>query len=322
MREIGTYVTWLDSGADASAARIGGKAASLARLGALGFPVPPGFAVTVDGYREFAAVAALDTFVAQLNELDGRPAIAEVKAACEPLAAALAGISLPASLRDAVVAAYEVLEQRAGAGARFAVRSSGVSEDGAGASFAGLYESYLNLRGLEAICSAIEDCYRCLWQPRAVQYRAIKGMDHATEAMGVVVMQTVPSAVSGVAFSLNPVTGARDEVLINASWGLGEAIVSGLVTPDNYIALKDGRVARKDVFEKHMQVVAVETGTERQDVPPDRANEQALSDGQIAQVATTVAEVERQYGCPVDVEFAYDSDGRFYLLQARPITTR
>src|SRR5690606_6899123 len=123
--------------------------------------------------------------------------------------------------------------------ATFAVRSSGVSEDSAGASFAGLYESYLNLRGADAIVDAIERCYRCLWEPRAAHYRAIKGIDHSREGMGVVVMQTVVSHVSGVAFSLNPVTGAQDEVLINASWGLGESIVSGFVTPDNYVAMKD-----------------------------------------------------------------------------------
>jgi pyruvate,water dikinase len=322
VREADGYVAWLDCPEGAGSERVGGKAASLARLGALGFPVPPGFAVTVDAYHEFAASAALDAALGGLATLNGRPAIAEVTAACEPIVGRLQAAQLTARAGEAIATAYGELEAKAGAGARFAVRSSGVSEDGAGASFAGLYESYLNLQGWEATKQAIEKCYRCLWQPRAVHYRTIKGMDHAKEAMGVVVMQTIPSAVSGVAFSLNPVTGARDEVLINASWGLGEAIVSGFVTPDNYIALKDGRIARKDVFEKHVQMVAIEHGTERQDVPADKANEQALSDGQITQVATTVAEIERQYGRPMDVEFAYDAGGRFYLLQARPITTR
>jgi pyruvate,water dikinase len=139
--------------------------------------------------------------------------------------------------------------------------------------------------------------------------------------MAVVVMQTVQSHVSGVAFSLNPVTGAQDEVLINASWGLGEAVVSGLVTPDNYIALKDGAIAKKDVFEKHVRIVPVPGGTEHQDVPLAEANAQAMSDEQISLVATTTAAVERHYGCPMDVEFAFDASGRFYLLQARPITT-
>ena len=196
-----------------------------------------------------------------------------------------------------------------------------MSEDSAGASFAGLYESYLNLEGPDAISRAVLDCYRCLWHPRAAHYRTIKGIDHSKEAMAVVVVQTVQSHVSGVAFSLNPVTGAQDEVLINASWGLGEAVVSGLVTPDNYIALKDGAIAKKDVFEKHVRIVSVPGGTEQQDVPPAEANAQAMSDEQIGLVANTTAAVERHYGCPMDVEFAFDAGGRFYLLQARPITT-
>jgi pyruvate,water dikinase len=244
-----------------------------------------------------------------------------VREACAPILERLEGASLPADVAREIAAAYEQLAARTGPAATFAVRSSGVSEDSAGASFAGLYESYLNLRGAEAILRAVQDCYHCLWQPRAAHYRAIKGIDHRKEAMGVVIMQTVPSLVSGVAFSLNPVTGATDEVMINASWGLGEAIVSGLVTPDSYIALKDGTVARKDVFEKHLRIVAAEGGTRREDTPPEIANAQALSDEQINQVAMTTAAIEAHYGCPVDVEFAYDAEGRFYLLQARPITT-
>jgi pyruvate,water dikinase len=315
------FIAWLDSPQDVDSGRIGGKGASLARLGAAGFPVPPGFAVTVAAYRAFHAGHGLDEPVAGLLALDGRPTQAQVREACEPIVARLEHSRLPEPVSTAIAEAYAQLDARTPAGATYAVRSSGVSEDSAGASFAGLYESYLNLTGTDHVLDAVLDCYLCLWQPRAVHYRAIKGIDHRKEAMGVVVMQTVQSYVSGVAFSLNPVTGARDEVVINASWGLGEAIVSGLVTPDNYVALKDGTVARKDVFEKHVRIVAAAGGTEREDVPADLANAPALTDEQIGQVGRTVAEVERHYGCPIDVEFAYDAHGRFHLLQARPITT-
>lgn len=315
-------IAWLDSPEGATADRIGGKGASLARLGAAGFPVPPGFAVTVAAYRRFHEACGLDDALAPLLSIgNARPSPADVRVACEPLIERLERAEMPGEVRAALLGAYADLEERTGDDATFAVRSSGVSEDSAGASFAGLYESYLNLRGGEAVLDALQRCYDCLWQPRAAHYRAIKGIDHRKEAMGVVVMQTVRSYVSGVAFSLNPVTGAHDEVVMNASFGLGEAIVSGLVTPDSYVAMKDGQVAKKDVFEKHMRVVAVEGGTEKQEAPADLANTQALSDDQISQVATTTAAVERHYGCPVDVEFAYDAQGRFYLLQARPITT-
>lgn len=315
-------IAWLNSPEGATANRIGGKGASLARLGAAGFPVPPGFAITVEAYRRFHDGCALDGAMEALVAVGGgRPSPAQVREACAPILDRLENGSMPEDVTRAVGEAYALLEKQAGEDATFAVRSSGVSEDSAGASFAGLYESYLNLRGAEAVLGAVRKCYDCLWQPRAAHYRAIKGIDHRKEAMGVVVMQTVPSFVSGVAFSLNPVTGAHDEVLINASWGLGEAIVSGLVTPDSYVALKDGTVAKKDVFEKHMRVVAVPGGTEKQETPAAMQNAPALTDQQIAQVASTTAAVEKHYGCPIDVEFAYDDGGRFYLLQARPITT-
>ncbi len=316
------YIAWLDATEGAVPARIGGKGASLARLGAAGFPVPPGFAVTVDGYRGFHDALALTETIEALCALEGRPTPAQVREACAPILARLEGATLPGAVAEAVAEAYMALEARTPAGSTFAVRSSGVSEDGAGASFAGLYESYINLRGEAAILKALQDCYHCLWQPRAAHYRAIKQVDHRREAMGVVIMQTVPSHVSGVAFSLNPVTGATDEVLINASWGLGESIVSGMVTPDNYIARKDGAITQKDVSDKATRVVAVDGGTEQQATPAELANAQALTDERITQVATTAAAVEAHYGCPIDIEFAYDVEGRFYLLQARPVTTR
>jgi pyruvate,water dikinase len=278
--------------------------------------------VTVEAYREFHRAAGLNAALHPLERLPERPAPAEVKAACEEIVASLAQAELPVEVGAEIVAALERLSAATGPGGTYAVRSSSASEDGAGASFAGLYESHLNLRTPTQVLEAVQRCYACLWEPRAVQYRAIKGIDHAREEMAVVVMQTVNSAVSGVAFSLNPVTGAEDEVVINSSWGLGEAVVSGLVTPDNYVARKDGTIVRRDIFEKEIQVVAVPGGTEQQAVPGELASRATLDDDCVAQVARAVAAVEEHYGCPIDVEFAYDGEGRFYLLQARPVTTR
>ncbi len=316
-----SLVAWLSS-TDATAARAGGKGASLARLGAAGFPVPPGFVVTVEAYREFHRAAGLDAALESLARLPERPAPAEVRTACEGLVTGLAGTALPAAVEREILVALDDLREATGPTATYAVRSSSASEDGAGASFAGLYESHLNLTTPAQVLHAVHRCYASLWEPRAVQYRAMKRIDHAREEMAVVVMQTVHSAISGVAFSLNPVTGASDEVVINASWGLGEAVVSGFVTPDNYVARKDGTVMRRDIFEKETQVVAVPGGTEHRAVPADMASRPTLDDACVAQVATAVAAVEAHYGCPIDVEFAYDAEGRFYLLQARPVTTR
>ncbi|MBI5949813.1 MAG: PEP/pyruvate-binding domain-containing protein [Chloroflexi bacterium] len=315
------YIAWLDSGESVAPARIGGKGASLARLGAAGFPVPPGFAVTVEAYRVFHEAYGLTGALEPLLSLAGRPTPAQVREACAPILAKLEASRLPGALGEALEAAYAALQERTGADATFAVRSSGVSEDGGAASFAGLYESYINLTGAEAVADAVVRCYRCLWEPRAAHYRAIKGIDHSAEAMATVVMQTVRSAVSGVAFTLNPVTGARDEVLINASWGLGEAIVSGMVTPDNYVARKDGAIVQKDVMDKHIRVVPSADGTVQEPTPPALAAAPALTDDEISVVARSAAAVEDHYGVPMDIEFAFDDSGRFYLLQARPITT-
>ncbi len=318
---MSNYIAWLDSSDGVTAARVGGKGASLARLGAAGFPVPPGFAVTVDGYRAFHEAYGLTDMLEPLLSLTGRPTPAQVREACAPILARLEASRLPGALGEAVEGAYDLLKERAGGDATFAVRSSGVSEDGGAASFAGLYESYINLTGAEAVVDAVVRCYRCLWEPRAAHYRAIKGFDHRAEAMATVVMQTVRSAVSGVAFTLNPVTGARDEVLINASWGLGEAVVSGMVTPDNYVARKDGTIVQKDVMDKHIRVVPSAGGTVQEPTPPNLAAAPALTDEQISVVALSAAAVEVHYGVPMDIEFAFDDTGRFYLLQARPITT-
>lgn len=317
-----SYIAWLNDHEAAGVPRIGGKGASLARLGAAGFPVPPGFAVTVDAYQAFHSAGRIDAALDALLACSGRPPFAEVRSACAPILERLEGLALPDAVGLALAEAYGRLEDEAGPGATFAVRSSAVSEDSAGASFAGLYESYLNLRGGEAVADGVVRCYRCLWEPRAAHYRTIKGIDHRRESMAVVVMRTVPSAVSGVAFTLNPVTGALDEVVINSSWGLGEAIVSGMVTPDNYVVGKDGAIRARDISEKEVRVVPVAGGTEKQATPPELASAPSLSDEQVAHVAATAISVEREYGSPVDIEFAYDAEGRFFLLQARPVTTR
>lgn len=314
-------IAWIDGSSVLEAARAGGKASSLARLAGVGLPVPPGFVVTTDAYWLFHREAGLQAHVEALRALEGRPQFAAVREASAPLLAALEAAVLPATLTDAITAAYEQLEEQAGAGSSFAVRSSAASEDGIHASFAGLYESYLNLSAAEAVCEAVLRCYRCLWEPRATQYRTMKGLDHANEAMAVVVMETVASATSGVVFTMNPVTGATDELLVNASWGLGEAIVSGLVNPDSWRLSRSGAVLAEAIEEKTVESVVVEGGTAQREVSGARAKQASLSPAQLAEVAKAAVTVEQLYGGAVDIEFAFDAAGRFYLLQARPVTT-
>ncbi len=313
-------IVWLDE-PGASERRIGGKGASLSRLSAGGFPVPPGFVVAAEAYEAFAETHDLADLTAPLAQLPATPPLAAIREALAPVAGQLASASLDEATQAAITRTCTELEARTGPGATFAARSSSLNEDSPGASFAGLYESFLNLRGAEAILRAVLDCYRCLWHERAVHYRAFRRIEHAGEAMAVVVMQVVRARTSGVAFTKNPMTGASDEVLINASWGLGEAVVSGYVTPDSFTAAPDGGLRERVISEKHEQVTLVAGGTERAPVPPELVAAPSLSEAQAREVVATARAVEREYGAPVDIEFAYDDGGRLFLLQARPITT-
>ena len=313
-------IVWLNE-PGAPDRRIGGKGGSLARLSGMGFPVPPGFVVVANAYEAFAEAHDLATLTAPLANLEARTPMAAIRAALAPTAERLAGASLSEDTRSAIAGAVAELETRTGRDASFAVRSSSLNEDSAGSSFAGLYESYLNLQGGDAILGAVLDCYRCLWQERAVHYRTFRGIDHAGEAMAVVVMEVVRARSSGVAFTKNPMTGATDEVLINASWGLGEAIVSGYVTPDSFIVGPGGEMRERTISEKHEQVRLAEGGTERAPVPPELVAEPSISDEQVGEIVETAHAVAREYGQPIDIEFAYDDTGTMFLLQARPITT-
>ena len=316
------YIAWLDVAQPLSANVVGGKGASLARLAAAGFPVPPAFAVTAEAYRKYHDHHGLAAFAEALETLSGRPPLAAVREAVAPVVAVVERSALPGDVFSAISGAYAELASRCHSSSTFAVRSSGASEDGATASFAGLYESYINITGHEAIAKAVLDCYACLWQPRAVHYRTIKGLGHRHEAMAAVVMQTVQSRVSGVAFTQHPVTGATDEILINSSWGLGEAIVSGLVTPDNFVVKKTGTVTVRDIARKEKRVVPVPGGTVEEDVPAGDQFACSLTDEQLDTLSRAAVAIEQHYGMPMDIEFAFDVEGAFYLLQARPITTR
>ena len=313
-------IVWLDA-PGAPERRIGGKGGSLARLSGLGFPVPPGFVVAAEAYETFAESHDLGAATAPLTGLDPRTPMAAIREALAPVAERLAGTSLDEGTRGAIAEALAELKKRAGPHATFAVRSSSLNEDSAGSSFAGLYESYLNLHGEDDILKGVLDCFRCLWQERAVHYRTFRGIEHAGEAMAVVVMQVVRARSSGVAFTKNPMTGATDEVLINASWGLGEAVVSGYVTPDSFIVGPGGEMRERAISEKHEQVVLTDGGTERAPVPPELVSQPSISDDEVQEVVDTAHAVQREYGQPIDIEFAYDDSGTMFLLQARPITT-
>jgi pyruvate,water dikinase len=202
-----------------------------------------------------------------------------------------------------------------------AVRSSAVDEDGTSLSFAGQHETYLNIVGVDAVAETVVRCWTSVRTERALAYRRGQGVSAPTVQLAVLVQQLVPADAAAVVFSANPVTGSRDEVLINASWGLGESIVNGTVTPDTFVIRKsDLAVVSRDIAEKRRMTVLAPGGT--QDVPVPRQQQRApsIDDGQVVELARLGMALESTMGWPVDIECAYR--GReLYLLQCRPITT-
>jgi len=202
-----------------------------------------------------------------------------------------------------------------------AVRSSAVDEDGITASFAGQHETYLNIVGADAILQAVIRCWESARSEHAVHYRRQQGLSVAHPQIAVFVQQLVASDVSAVVFSANPVTGNRDEVMINASWGLGESIVGGTVTPDTFIVRKsDVAVVQRIISDKQCMTVSVPGGTHEVEVPRFLRNTSSLNDEQVIEMAKLALTLEVTMKHPVDVECAY-ADGKLYLLQCRPITT-
>jgi pyruvate,water dikinase len=312
-----TYIVWLNEG-EVARDQVGGKGASLSALAAAGFQVPPGFCVTAGAYRHFSVANGLDSRIeAIIKGVDAAQPNSVARASVE-IEGLVAESPLPSDLQAAVTEAYRSLMARHDMAC--AVRSSAVSEDSAAASFAGLYETYLNVRGEQDILDCLHRCYVSLWAERAVGYRVRNGGGH-DEAMAVVIMGLVPADVSGIAFTAHPVTGSRDTVVINSSWGLGEAIVSGRVTPDSFLVTKGTwQIVEREIYPKTLATHPDGSGTT--DVPVERSmqNQPSLTDDQVAQVAKLAAGVEAHYGSPQDVEWAL-AGGELYLLQARPITT-
>ena len=296
---------------------VGGKAANLGELVTAGFPVPAGFCVSTAAYEMVAANAGLEHTLAALAATEPGDAarLAELAGEARSL---LSEASVPDVLGESIAEAYGEL----GNEAPVAVRSSATAEDLPGASFAGQQDTYLNVVGVESVLDAVRRCWASLWTDRAVSYRATNGIDPRGVRLAVVVQRMVDASVAGVLFTANPVTGKRHQAVIDASPGLGEAVVSGAVNPDHFIAdAATGQILERRLGDKRVAVVAGSGGgTETVERAAD-GHRASLSDGQILALAQLGARVEEHYGAPQDTEWAIDGDGELWLLQARPITT-
>jgi pyruvate, water dikinase len=300
----------------------GGKSASLGELMAGGIPVPPGFALSAQAYRSVIEEAGLARLVARaLDGLDPED-LRALDAASKAIAGALRARPLPDALRDQITAGYETL----GDNPPVAVRSSALGEDAADATFAGQQETYLWVRGADAVYDAVRDCWASLHSPPAISYRARLARDEKSPAMGVTVQVMVDAAVSGVMFTCNPVSGDPSTVAVSASWGLGQAVVGGEVTPDEYRLSKvTGDVLHRKINDKHVEYVAGESGAVAVEVPPERRNEPCLDDERLAVLLEIARRVERHFGSHQDIEWAIAREGplssSLFLLQSRPVTT-
>lgn len=243
-----------------------------------------------------------------------------------------AGIPVPPGFAIATSAAAEMSEPlRAEICARYrelgddvpvAVRSSAVGEDSAEATFAGQQDTYLWVRGADAVCGAVRDCWASLFKAEAVAYRARLGGEVAAHpAMGVTVQLMVDAAVSGVMFTCNPLTGDPSMVAINAGWGLGLAVVGGEVTPDDWLVSKvTGEVVREQIGDKAVEYVPGEAGAVKVEVTGDRRARRCLEAAQIVALVEMAKRIERHFGRHQDVEWAFDAGGELYVLQSRPVT--
>ena len=312
-------VLWLEDVNAGDVGTVGGKAASLGELIGAGLPVPPGFTVTAGTYRTFIEEAGIDEELFAAVDVDPEDSVA-LREAEQTASELIMETPLPADVREEIVERYRSMGED-GAEAFVAVRSSATAEDLPDSSFAGQQETFLNVRE-EALIRRVKECWASLFTQRAIYYRQQRGFPHADVDIAVVVQRMVDAEKSGVMFTSHPSTG-DPQITIEAAWGLGEAVVSGTVSPDNYVYdREEGVVDTVTVADKKVEMVKdAETGeTVELDVEGDRRTARVLSDEEIGELVALGERVEEHYGTPQDVEWAIH-EGEIYMLQSRPITT-
>jgi pyruvate,water dikinase len=303
----------------ADAEEAGGKGANMGEMVAAGLPVPPGFVVLRDSYLESMKAAGVREEVnaahreAMLAALD----TSRFDEMCSEMKVVVVQAGMPDNVRDHILASYRAM----GPDCYVAVRSSATGEDGADASFAGMNETYTNVRGERDLIEAVQNCWASLFSPRVVSYRASRGFT-ADPAMAVVVQLMVASERSGVAFTADPTTDATDRVVVEAAFGQGEVVVSGSVEPDTYVVAKvDGEILSRRTGYKSFEIIRGADGKDLHvDLDQAQAEAQVLNDDEVRTIAEIAIRSEKHAGCPQDTEWAI-ADGKTYIVQTRPITT-
>ncbi|RKZ92001.1 MAG: hypothetical protein DRR19_05585 [Candidatus Parabeggiatoa sp. nov. 1] len=284
-------IAWLDQPDCHQISLVGGKVANLSRLAA-DYPVPPGFCLTTSAFAQWT-----------LTKDNTSPTV-------------------PPSIYELLADAYQSLAKTCQvAEPKVAVRSSATDEDGQKASFAGQYETYLNQVGIDAVAKAVARCWASVYSGCVQEYRRQQELLTETPQIAVLVQQMVAADISVVVFSANPVSNNREEIIINASWGLGESIVGGTVTPDTYVVCKsDLTLIRQEIADKQQMTIMTNNGTKEVTVPRLLSKQPALTKAQAIELAKLALTLEEKMGGLVDIECAFQAD-KLYLLQCRPITT-
>ena len=319
------YVLWFDELHRKDVALVGGKSSSLGELTtSTGVPVPYGYATTAHAYRYFMETTGQNKKIHELLEdLTDVEDSVELHEVCTKIRESIASAEMPEDLAKAIGDAYEELAQKVNEKDPYvAVRSSATAEDLPDASFAGQQDTYLNVTGRDMVIRKVKECYASTFTDRAVYYRAKKNFDHENVALSAAVQMMADSKVAGVMFTVNIANGDDSTIMIEGSWGLGEYVVQGTVTPDNFIVNKDDlTIKSRQINEKSIELVRKEGGdVEERTVPENLAKSQALTDEQVVTLAKYAKAIEKHYGCYMDMEWAVDHQDRIWILQARPET--
>lgn len=293
----------------------GGKGASLGEMTRVGMPIPKGFVITAQAFDIFLAATDLqveiDAILKKVNHKD----INSVEAASEKIRALIEGAQFPKDISDAIKKGFKRLNSIS-----VAVRSSATAEDSEVASWAGELESYLSV-GEKNLLESVKKCWASLFTPRAIFYRFERKLHTQRTSVAVVIQAMVQSEISGVAFTVHPVTEDQDQMVIEGGYGLGEAIVGGLITPDTYIVSKKRlEILDRNVVAQKIMIKRFKNGTKESKVLKVKQEKQKLSDVQIIGLAKLCVLIEKHYKKPQDIEWAMYNN-KFYILQSRPITT-
>ena len=313
-------IKWLDKIEATDTSLVGHKFANLGQLFNMGINVPFGFCVTTTAFRECVQQSDLSDLLSEILTGIRYENLDSVKDSSQKIKAAVINREIYHSIKDDITKAYVGLRDKTNAG-HFAVRSSCTCEDLPGSSFAGQYDTYLGIHGIDDILLSVKKCWASLWNERALIYRKSKNIEHSQAWMAVIVQSMIPCEQSGIVFTANPISNDPDQIMINAAWGLGDAIVSGKVAADEYCVNKINMEIRiQKIGDKHIKLVQRSEGIEHIQVARNRRKQKCLTDKQIKSLASIGLKLEEHFGCPQDIEWSI-SDRNIYLFQTRDITT-